>query len=161
MLENSQKNTFAGISFLIKFQPGNLCELFKNTYFKEHLRTAVSKIQVRWFLSDKVASLMAWGPLKVVERDSSTGILLLILGNFFFQFFSLFAVIVGIFSFLQISEVCSNLSGVVGELGEGIHKSIDSSVVMKIRWKLHCEVVTIHVPTYAFQYLEKWKKRKN
>ena len=49
------------------------------------------------------------------------------------------------FSFLQIREVCS-LNQFIwwsnGQLGEGIHKSY---VVMKIRWKVHYEVVA-HVP---------------
>ena len=48
------------------------CELFKNIYFKEHLREAGSKIPVLGFLFNKVASLTAWTPLKVLERDSST-----------------------------------------------------------------------------------------
>ena len=33
------------------------------------------------------------------------------------------------------------------KLGERTRKPVQSGVVMKIRWKLHCEVVTIHVPT--------------
>ena len=49
------------------------CELFKNTYFKQHLRTAGSKTPVRGFLFNKVASLTAWRPLTVLERDSRTG----------------------------------------------------------------------------------------
>ena len=28
---------------------------------------------------------------------------------------------------------------------------------MEIRWKLHCEVMATHVPTQAFQKLEKFK----
>ena len=63
------------------------CELFKNTYFKEHLRTAGSKTLVRGFLFNKVASLMAWRPLTVLERDSSTGIFLQILCSFKESFF--------------------------------------------------------------------------
>ena len=53
--------------------------LFKNIYFKEHWRMADSKTTVWGFLSNKVASLMAWRSLAVLERDSNTGIFLLIL----------------------------------------------------------------------------------
>ena len=63
------------------------CELFNNTYFKEHLRTAGSKTLVRGFLFNKVASLMAWIPLAVLERDSSTGIFQQILCSFTESFF--------------------------------------------------------------------------
>ena len=34
-----------------------------------------------------------------------------------------------------------------GKLGERTRKPVQSGVVMKIRWKLHCEVVTIQVAT--------------
>ena len=51
-------------------------ELFKNTYFKEHLQTAGSKTRVRGFPLNRVASLTAWRPLAVLERDSNTGIFL-------------------------------------------------------------------------------------
>ena len=56
--QNSQKNTSARVSFLIKLQASELqlykketlalvfswefCEIFKNTFFTEHLRTAAS-----------------------------------------------------------------------------------------------------------------------
>ena len=55
-----------------------------------------------------------------------------------------------VFSFLQISEVCSLKSIYLVEqrkLGEGIHKPVQSGVVMEIRWKLHRQVVVTHVPT--------------
>ena len=88
------------------------CELFKNTYFKEHLRMAGSKTLVPVFLFNKVASLMAWRPLTVLERDSRTDIFLWILydflifrrtptSNLFLRDVFFF------FSFLQISVVYS------------------------------------------------------
>ena len=46
------------------------------------------------------------------------------------------------------------------KLGEGIHKPIQSGVVMEIRWKLHCQVVATHVPTLALEVKEK-KELKN
>ena len=52
------------------------CELFKNTYFKEHLRAAGSKTLGRRFFFNKVASMTEWKPLTVLERDPSTGIFL-------------------------------------------------------------------------------------
>ena len=58
------------------------CELFKNTFFNEHLWMAGSKRAVQGFLLNKVASLTAWRPLTVLERDSSTVIFLWILYNF-------------------------------------------------------------------------------
>ena len=44
----SQEKTFAGVSFSIKLQAGGVffgifCEVFKNTNFVEHLRTATTK----------------------------------------------------------------------------------------------------------------------
>ena len=52
------------------------CELFKKTYFREHLRMAGSKTPVRGVLFNKVASLTAWRPLTALERDSSRVIFL-------------------------------------------------------------------------------------
>ena len=88
------------------------CELFKNTYFKEHLRTAGSKTLVPGFLFNKVASLMAWRPLAVLERDSSKGVFLQILCSSKESFFV--EHLLATFScmkfllllFLQINEVC-------------------------------------------------------
>ena len=87
------------------------CELFKNTYFKEHLRTSGSKTLLREFLFNKVASLMA---LAVLEIDSSTGIFQQILCNFKESFFiehllATFSCIVFLLLsiLLQINEVCS------------------------------------------------------
>ena len=58
---------------------------------------------------------MAWRPLTVLERDSSTGIFLQILFSFKESFFNLLheifiiiiIIIIIIFFFLQINEVCS------------------------------------------------------
>ena len=58
-------------------------ELFKNTYFVKDLETPVLG-----FLFNKVASLMAWRPLAVLERDCSTSISLWILWNFSENFFA-------------------------------------------------------------------------
>ena len=58
------------------------CELFKNIYFKEHLQTAGSKTPVQGFRFNKDASLTAWRPLTVLERDPRTDIFLWILCNF-------------------------------------------------------------------------------
>ena len=54
-----------------KTNTGVFCELFKNTYFVERLRTTGSEIPVRGSLS--------WKPLTILERDSSTGTSLWIL----------------------------------------------------------------------------------
>ena len=45
-------------------------ELFKQIYFKDHLQTAGSKTPLWGFLFNEVASLTAWRPLPVLERDS-------------------------------------------------------------------------------------------
>ena len=86
-------------------------ELFKNTYFKEHLRTSGSKTLLQGFLFNKVASLMA---LAVLERDPSTGIFPQILCNFKESFFvehllATFSCMMFLLLslFLQINEVCS------------------------------------------------------
>ena len=52
---------------------------------------------------------MAWRPLTVLERDSSTGIFLQILFSFKESFFNLLheIFIIIIIFFLQINEVCS------------------------------------------------------
>ena len=50
-------------------------ELFKNIYFKKHLRTPGSKTPVQEILFNKVASLTPWRP-SVLERDLSIGIFL-------------------------------------------------------------------------------------
>ena len=79
---------------------------------------AGSKTLVRGFLFNKVASLMAWRPLTVLERDSSTGIVLLILWslkeNFFvehilatFSFMMFLLLLLLLLLLLQINEVCS------------------------------------------------------
>ena len=89
------------------------CELFKNTYFKKHLRRAGSKTLVREFLFNKVVNLMTWRPLAVLERDPSTGIFLQILCNFKESFFV--EHLLATFSFMmfllllffQTNEVCN------------------------------------------------------
>ena len=90
------------------------CELFKNKYFKEHLRTAGSKTLLQGFLFNKVASLMARRSLAVLERDFSTGIFLQILCNFKESFFvghllatfsSMMFLLLSLL--LQINEICS------------------------------------------------------
>ena len=58
------------------------CELSKNTFFKEHLQTTGSETLEQGFLFNKVATLVAWRPSTVLERDSSTGIFMRILHNF-------------------------------------------------------------------------------
>ena len=83
------------------------CELFNNTYFVEDLRTAGSETPVRGSLFNKVASLTTYTLLSVFERGSSTGVnFVKFLGkllcrtppsNHFLH----------VFSFLQMSEVCS------------------------------------------------------
>ena len=89
------------------------CELFKNTYFKQHVRTAGSKPLVRGFLFNKVASVMARRPLTVLERDSSTGIFLQILYSFKESFFvehlltTFSCMMFLLLLILQINEICS------------------------------------------------------
>ena len=84
---------------------------------------AGSKTLVRGFLFNKVASLMAWRPLTVLERYSSTHIFLQILCNFKESFFvehllatfSFLTIIISLLLLLllllllslQISGVCS------------------------------------------------------
>ena len=43
--QNWKKNTCVGVSFLIKLQAYEICEIFINTFLKEHLRLTTS-----WFL---------------------------------------------------------------------------------------------------------------
>ena len=43
------------------------------TYYVQHLRTPHSEATVRGYIFNKVASLKAWRPLAVLERESSTG----------------------------------------------------------------------------------------
>ena len=115
-----KKLQFWGPATLLKKVPTQLfsckfCDLFKNTCFKERLRTAGSKTLVRGFLVNKVASLMAWRPLTVLERDSSTGIFLQILCNFKESFFVghlatfsyMMFLLLLLLLLLQINEVCS------------------------------------------------------
>ena len=131
------------------------CEFLKNIYFKEHIGTVGSKTPVRGFLFNKVASLMAWRPLTVLERGTSTGIFLWVLCNCLESFFveHLLATtsrMMFFFSFLQIGKFFSLKSFISwnnGKLGEGIHKPVLSCVVVEIGWKLHCEVAATHVPT--------------
>ena len=85
-------------------------ELFKKIYFKDHLRTAGSKTPLWGFLFNEVASLTAWRPLPVLERDSISE-LCVIFKKFFVEhllatpycmMFFLF-----IYLFLKVSEDCS------------------------------------------------------
>ena len=64
------------------------CEFFKSICFVEHLRTAGSETLVSGSLFNKVASLTTWRLVALLERDSSTGISLWILLNFFGSFFA-------------------------------------------------------------------------
>ena len=114
-----KKLQFWGPATLLKKAPTQVfscefCELFKNTYFKEHLRKADSKALAWGVFFNKAASLMAWRPLTVLERDSSTGIFLQILCNFKESFyiehlatFSCMMFLLLLLLLLQINEVCS------------------------------------------------------
>ena len=95
------------------------CELFKNNYFVEDLQTAVSETPVRGSLFNKVASLTYWTHLTVLERDSSTVNFVKFLGKLFCRTppSNHFSHDVVIFSFLQISEVCSLKSICLEEQG--------------------------------------------
>ena len=55
--------------FAVKF-----CELFKNTYFAEYLRTTGFEKSVLGSLFNKVASLTVRKPVEVLERTSITDI---------------------------------------------------------------------------------------
>ena len=131
------------------------CLLIRNTYFVEHLPTAGSESPLQRSLFNKVASLTAWMPMVLLEKDSSTGIFLWILWNFrkaFLQNTSWLPLLTWccFFPFCRSMRFaaqnqfiwCSN-----SRLGEGIRKPIQSCVVMEIRWELHCQVVATHVPT--------------
>ena len=48
-----------------------------------------------------------------------------------------------------------------GKLEEGIYKSVECCVFMEIRWKLHCQVVVIHVPTLPLEEEEEKEELKN
>ena len=74
MLQNSQENTCARVSFLIKLQAKKetlaqvfsceFCNIFKNTFFTEHLRTAASVttilvvVYLKQFLSEQYTQMM-------------------------------------------------------------------------------------------------------
>ena len=47
-----------------------------------------------------------------------------------------------------------------GKLGEGIHKPVQCCIVMKIRWKLHCQVMVTHVAIQALEVEEKEKLKR-
>ena len=57
-------------------------EFFKTIFFIEHLRTVGFKTPLPGTYFNKVASLTAWRPVKLLERHSSAGICLWILRNF-------------------------------------------------------------------------------
>ena len=136
------------------------CKLFNNTYFLVYPQTARSQIAVRECFLNKVASLKPWKLLTLLERDRRTGISLWTLrkylGKLFCRappsnhfshdavFFFLFFRSVRFFSLKSI-HFWSN-----GKLGEEIHKAVQSCVLMKIKRKLHCQVVATHIPTKAF-----------
>ena len=44
-------------------------------------------------------------------------------------------------------EFLFNKVAVLGALGERIYKPVQFDVIMEMRWKLHCKVVSTHVPT--------------
>ena len=98
-----------------QMHPYEICKLFNNNYFEEHLwtstlfkkrlelcilwivqehyfvedlRTADSKTPVRGSLFNKIASLTAWRLWTVLERDCRKGIFLWILTNFSKSFFA-------------------------------------------------------------------------
>ena len=48
-----------------------------------------------------------------------------------------------------------------GKIGKEIHKSVQSGVVMGIRWKLHCQVLATHAATSALKVKEKEELKKN
>ena len=104
------------------------CELFKNTYFVEDLQATGSETPVRGFLT------------------SCTAISLRIFWNFWGNFFAEHPLAttshIMFFPFFQISEVWSLKSIYLLEqwfrkLGEGVHKPIESDVVVEIRCKFH------------------------
>ena len=53
--------------------PFEFFELFKDTYFVEDLRIAGSETPVLGSLFNKVASLLAWTHLTVLETEAATG----------------------------------------------------------------------------------------
>ena len=141
-------------------------ELFRNTYFVEDLLTAGPQTPLRRSLFNKVASLMAWRPLTVLVRDSSTGILFLwILRNFYGSFFAenLLATTshMFFFSFLQTSEFYSLKSICLveqyGKLGEGIACLFNSVLLWKSGRNF---IVKLRLHMYRLRHW-KWKKRRN
>ena len=131
-------------------------ELFKNTYFVQDLQMDGSETPVRGFLLNKVASIMSWRDLTVIERDCRTDISLWILWNFWESFFvelllaTTSYMMLFFFPIFQISEVCS-LKSIYwwsnGKLGEEIHKPYQFCAVKESWWKLHCWVVATRVLT--------------
>ena len=129
------------------------CKLFKNTYFLEDLQTACSDTPVRGSFFKKVVSLTAWKLLTVLERHSHRYFSVnfeKFLGKLFHRtppssHFSHDAVFF-LFADQWGLQPKIDLFG-VGQLWEGIHKPVQSSVVMEIRWRLHCQVVATYVST--------------
>ena len=130
------------------------CKIFKNNYFLEDLQTAYSETLVRGSFLKKVASLTAWKRLTALQRDSH-------------RYFSVnfekflgklicrappsnhFSHDVLFFPFLDHWGLQLKINSIwwsIGKSGEGIHKPVQSCVVAEIRWNLHCQVVTTHVP---------------
>ena len=133
-----------------------LCEFFTNTFFVEHLLTAGSETSVPLSIFNKVASLMVWRPVTLLERDPSTGFSLWVLQLFLECFFTeyLLETTSNMAFFIVFSENCSLKQFIWwnnGILEEGIHKPVQSCAVMEIMRKLH-------LPSGYYRLISKKKK---
>ena len=123
--------------------PCELCELFKNTYVVENLLTTGSETPVWRSLFNKVAILIGRRPSTVLERGSSLSISLWTLWNFYESIFAAHLVAATFYMmlfFFRLSVRFAVSNQIIwwsnGKLGKGIHKLIQSCVVMEIRSKL-------------------------
>ena len=120
---------------------------------QEHLFCRISTNGWFWniptgSLFNKVAHLKIRRPWAVLERDCSTCISLWILWNFYDNFFAEHLQFSRDVVFLFVADQWSlqpkiNLfGGNNGKLGEGIHKTVQSDVVIETRWEFHCHTCT-------------------
>ena len=78
ILQNSQKNIFAGVSFLIKLQAGNL-KTFRSSHWRCFVTQGALKNFANFTISNNLCwslfliKLQFWGACSFIKEDSDTG----------------------------------------------------------------------------------------
>ena len=148
--------------------PLNFVNYSRTPILKSVLRTSGSKRPVRGFFFDKFASLMAWRSLTVLESDSSAGIFLWILRNFEESFcrtppinhflYGVFLIFADYWGFQPKIDL-------FGGANKGIHKPVESCVVVEIGWKIHeltsCGCTSAELGIPVAEEVEERKELKN